>query len=114
MVGLRENYAKLIDNKFHVEMCPNPLLLDVWTKVKNYYPLGTKIEREFKENKGVIYDATVTAIDLISKQYKLKWNDKNEHTEKEDNYTGDQIGIYLHPEELSKFEVGEMIRKSLL
>ena len=48
----------------------------------------------------MIYDATVTAIDFLSKQYKLKWDDKNEYTEKEDNYTGDQIGIYLHPEEL--------------
>ena len=80
-------------------MCPNPPL-DVWIKVKNYYPLGTRIEREFLKNKGVIYDATITDIDLKSKQYKLKWDDKNEYTEKEDNYTGDQIGIYLHPEEL--------------
>ena len=101
MVGLRENYAKLIDNKFHEEMCPNPLL-DVWIKVKKHYPLGTKIEREFKENKSVIYNKTVTAIDLESKQYKLEWDDKNEYTEKEDNCTGDQIGIYLHPEELLK------------
>ena len=100
-MGLRENYAKLIDNKFHVEMCPNPLL-DVWINVKKHYPLGTKIEREFKENKSVIYNKTVTAIDLESKQYKLEWDDKNEYTEKEDNCTGDQIGIYLHPEELLK------------
>ena len=45
-VGLKENFAKLIDNKYHKEMCPNSTL-DVWIKVKNYYPLGTRIEREF-------------------------------------------------------------------
>ena len=37
----------------------------------------------------------------------------DEHTEKEDNYTGGQMGKYLHPEELSKFKIGETIRMFL-
>ena len=36
-VGLRENYADLIDVKYHEEMCPMPLL-EIWIKVKNWYP----------------------------------------------------------------------------
>ena len=66
VVRLRENYAKLIDNKYNKEMCPNPPL-DVWIKVKSYYPLGTRIEREFIKNKGVNYDAIITDIDLETK-----------------------------------------------
>ena len=31
--------------------------------------------------------------------------------EKEDNYTGRQIGLYIHPKEMSKFKVGEIVRK---
>ena len=86
-VGLRENYADLIDVKYHKEMCPMPPL-EVWIKVKNWYPIGTKIEREFVKDSGIIYDATVTDIDIETKQYKLKWYDKDEFLEKEDNYTG--------------------------
>ena len=37
-VGLKENYAKLIDKKYHKEKCLMPLLR-VWIKVKNYYPI---------------------------------------------------------------------------
>ena len=59
----------------------------------------------------MIYDATITDIDLETKQYILNWDDKNKHTEKQDNYTGGQIGLYLHLEELSKFKIGETIRK---
>ena len=76
--------------------------LEVWIKIENYYPLWTGIEREFIKNKGVIYDATVTDI--------LKWDDKNKHTENEDNYTGGQIEIYIHPKQMSKFKVEETIR----
>ena len=108
-VGLRENYANLIDNEYHKEMCPMPPL-KVWIKVKNWYPIGTMIEREFLKDSGLIYDATVTDIDLESKWYKLKWDDEDE-LEKEDYYTGCQIGIYIHPEEMSKFKVGETVRK---
>ena len=86
-VGLRENYSKTIDDKYNNKICSMPPL-DAWIKAKNYYTLGTKIKREFKENKGVVYDATVTAFDLETKQYTLKWDDKNEYTEKEDNYIG--------------------------
>ena len=76
MVGLRENYADLIDNKYHKEICPiSPL--EVWIKVKNYYPIGTKIEREFPQDSGLIYDAIVTDIDLEKKRYKLKWDDED-------------------------------------
>ena len=41
-VGLYENYAGLIDPIYQDEMCPKPAL-DVWIRVKNYYPIGTKI-----------------------------------------------------------------------
>ena len=41
----------------------------------------------------------------------MKWDDEDEFLEKEDNYTGRQIGIYLPPEEMSKFKVGETVRK---
>ena len=57
-------------------------------KVRNYYPIGTKIEREFPKDVGLIYDATVTNIALETKRYKLKWDDEDEFLGKEDNYTG--------------------------
>ena len=41
----------------------------------------------------------------------MKWDDDDEFLEKEDNYTGRQIGIYLSPEEMSKFKVGKTVRK---
>ena len=62
-VGLRENYADLIDVQYHKEMCPMPPL-EVWIKVKNWYLIGTKIERQFPKDNGVFYDATVTDIDI--------------------------------------------------
>ena len=76
-VGLRENYAILIDNKYHKEMCPM-LPLELWIKVKNYYPIGTRIEREFTKDSSLIYDAIVTDIDLKTKRHKLNWDDKNQ------------------------------------
>ena len=76
---------KLIDKEYHKEMCPMPLL-EMWIKVKNYYSIGTRIEGEFPKDSGSIYDAAVTDIDLETKRYKLKWDDKNKHTEKEDNF----------------------------
>ena len=97
-VGLRENYAELIDNEYHKEMCLMPPL-EVQIKVKNCYPLGTRIERGFVKDSGTIYDAD---IDLETKRYKFKWDDEDEFLEKEDNCTGDQIGIYIHPKEMSK------------
>ena len=103
MVELRENYANLIDNEYHKEMCLMPPL-EVWIKVNNYPPIWTRIEREFPKDSGLIYDATVTDIDLETKRYKLKWDDKNKHTEKEDNYISGQIGIYIHTKEVSKFK----------
>ena len=48
-VGLREDYAQLIDEKYHDEMCPMPRL-EVWIHVKNYYPLGTKITELNKDD----------------------------------------------------------------
>ena len=86
---LRENYTELIDQEYHEEICPIPPL-DVWIKVKNWYPLGTRIgiEREFVKDSGIIYNATVTDIDLQTKQYKLKWDDEDDFLEKKDNYTG--------------------------
>ena len=38
--------------------------LEVWIKAKKHYPIGTEIEREFPKDSGLIYDATVTDIDL--------------------------------------------------
>ena len=90
-------------------MCPKPAL-DVWIQVKNYYPIGTKIEREFRKNGGVLI-AAVVDFNLETKLYTLQWEEENEDTEKENNYTGRKIGMYLHTDELEKFEIGECIRK---
>ena len=108
-VGIWENYHDLIDEKYHNEMCPKPAL-DVWIRVKNYYPIGTKIEREFRKN-GILFTAAVVDFNLETKLYTLQWEEENEDTEKENNYTGRKIGMYLHSDELEKFEIGECIRK---
>ena len=108
-VGLYENYHGLIDSQYHDEMCPKPKL-DVWIRVKNYYPLQTKIEREFRKN-GIVLSAVVVDFNLDTKLYTLEWEEENADTEKESNYTGRKIGMYLHSDELEKFEIGECIRK---
>ena len=108
-MGLYENFTGLIDPIYHDEMCPKPAL-DVWIRVKNYYPIGTKIEREFRKN-GRVLTAVVVAFDLETKLYALKWEEENTDTEKENDYTGRKIGLYLHSDELEKFEIGECIRK---
>ena len=60
----------------------------------------------------MFYDATVTDVSIETKRYKLKWDDDDdEFLKKEDNYVGSQIGKYLSPEEMSKFKVGETVRK---
>ena len=64
--------------------------LEVWIQVKNHYPLGTKIEREFSKD-GIFWNAIVTAFDLETKQYILEWEEKNKSIQKEDNYTGDYL-----------------------
>ena len=64
-VGLRENFADLIDEKYHEVMCPIPPL-EVWIQVKKYYSLGTKIEREFNKD-GIVWSTIVTAFDLEMK-----------------------------------------------
>ena len=69
-VGLRQNCARLIDKKYHKEMCTMPPL-EVCIKVKNSYPTETKIEREFK-NDGFVWEAVVTAFDLETKRYTLE------------------------------------------
>ena len=78
--------------------------------MENYYPLGTKIEREFNCG-SIILTTVVTAFDLETKQYILEWEEKNEDTENKNNYTRRQIGKYLHPDEMEKIELGEDIRK---
>ena len=83
--------------------------LEVWINVKNWHPLWTMIEREFPKDSGLIYDATVTDINIETKRYTLKWDDEDEFLEKEDNYTGRQIGIYLSPEDMPRFKVGETV-----
>ena len=55
--------------------------------VKNSYPLGTKIEKEFNKN-GIVWNTVVTAFDLETKQHTLEWEKKNKDTAKENNYTG--------------------------
>ena len=87
-VGVKENYAELIDkeSEYHKEVYSMPSL-DIWIKVMNWYPLGTRIEREFVKDSGIINDATFTDIDLETKRYKLKWNDEDEFLEKKDNNT---------------------------
>ena len=90
-------------------MCPKPAL-DVWIRVKNYYPIGTKIEREFKKN-GIVLTAVVVGFDLDTTLYTLEWEEENADTEKENDYKGQKIGLYLHSDELEKFEIGEYIWK---
>ena len=53
----------------------------------------------------------VVDFNLKTKLYTLQWEEENEDTEKENNYTGRKIGMYLHSDELEKFEIGECIRK---
>ena len=43
-VGLYKNFHDLMDERYHNKMCPKPAL-DVWIRVNNYYPIGTKIEQ---------------------------------------------------------------------
>lgn len=86
-------------------MCPKPAL-DVWIRVKNYYPIGTKIEREFRKN-GILLTTAVVNFNLETKLYTLQWEEENE----ENNYKRRKIGMYLHTDKLEKFEIGECIRK---
>ena len=72
--------------------------------------MGTKIEREFKKN-GIVLTAVVVGFDLDTKMYTLEWEEENADTEKENDYTGQKIGMYLHSDELEKFEIGECFRK---
>ena len=108
-IRLYENFHDLIDEKYHDEMCSKPAL-DVWIQVKNYHPIGTKIEREFKKN-GIVLTAVFIDFNLETKLYALKWEEDNADTEKDNNYTGQKIGRYLYSEELKKFEIDECIRK---
>ena len=83
-VGLYKNFHDLMDERYHNKMCPKPAL-DVWIRVKNYYPIGTKIEREFKKN-GVVLTTVVVDFILETKIYVLKWEEEKENTEKENKY----------------------------
>ena len=49
--------------------------------MKNYYPIGTKIEREFRKNERVL-TAVVGDFNLETKLYTLQWEEENEYTEK--------------------------------
>ena len=60
-IGLYECYGLLNDLKYINEMWLKPLL-DVWIQVKHYYPLGTKIEREFYG--GLVFSTIVDDLDL--------------------------------------------------
>ena len=72
--------------------------------------MGTKIKREFKKNR-IVLTAVVVDFDLDTKLYALKWEEEKADTEKEHDYTGQKIGMYLHSDELEKFEICECIRK---
>ena len=61
-MGLRDNYAQLIDENYNDEMCPMPPM-EARIQVENYYPLGTKIEREFNKD-CIVWNTFVTAFDL--------------------------------------------------
>ena len=69
-----------------------------------------KDEREFKKNR-IVLTAVVIDFNLETKLYALQWEEENKDTEKENNYTGQKKGKYLHSEELEKFEISERIRK---
>ena len=60
-------------------MYPMPPL-EVWIQVKNYYPLGTKTEREFNCD-SIVWSTVVTAFYLEMKHYILKWEENNDDTE---------------------------------
>ena len=68
--------------------------------------MGTKNEREFKKN-WIVLTAVVVDFNLETKLYTLKWEKENTDTEKENDYTGQKIGMYLHFDELEKFEIGK-------
>ena len=55
--------------------------------------------------------AVVVDFDLDTKMHTLEWEEENADTEKENDYTGQKIGMYLHSDELEKFEIEEYIRK---
>ena len=111
-VGLYKNYDNLIDEKCHEEMCPKPAL-DVWIWVKNYYPIGTKIEREFKKN-GIVRSAEVIDFDSDTTLYMLKWEEKNKDTEKKNSYTEQKIGLYLYLDELEKWVLENILGRNLM
>ena len=90
-------------------MCPEPKL-DVWIQVKNYYPMGTKIERELKK-KSIVLTAVIVGFNLDTKLYTLDWEEENSDTKKGNDYTRQKVGMYLHSDELEKFEIGECVRK---
>ena len=48
--------------------------------MKNYYPISTKIKREFKKN-GIVFTAVVIDFNLEMKLYALKWEEENTDTE---------------------------------
>ena len=49
--------------------------------------------------------------DSDTKLYKLEWEEKNKEIEKENDYTGQKIGLYWNLDELEKLSVGEYISK---
>ena len=71
----------MIGEEYYDKMYQQPNL-DGWTRVKNYYPMGTKIEREFKKN-GIGLTTVVVDFNLETKIYALKLEDENADTEKE-------------------------------
>ena len=55
--------------------------------------------------------AVIVEFDIDTKQYTLEWEEENNDTQREKDWTGRTIGNHLHSKELEKYSVGECVRK---
>ena len=92
-VGLYENYGPVIDPKYHKETCPCPPI-DVFVRVKNLHPIGTRIAKKFDEQ---IFNGEIISIDIKHKLYKVRYDDEDE-----EELTGRQISKYIHKDNTKK------------
>jgi len=92
-VGLYENYGPVIDPKYHAETCPRPPL-EVFVRVKNLRPIGTKISKMFG---GERFDGEIISIDVEDKIYRVKYDDGDQ-----EEMSGLQISKYLHKDNTKK------------
>ena len=92
-VGLYENYGPVIDPKYHKETCPCPPI-DVFVRVKNLHPIGTRIAKKFDEQ---IFNGEIISIDIKHKLYKVQYDDEDE-----EELTGRQISKHIHKDNTKK------------